>query len=107
MKNLAGLMKQAQQLQSRMEEAQKELEDLEVSGSAGGGLVTVTVTGKGALKRVKIDPSLATPDEVEILEDLVVAAANDARAKAEAAAAEKMQSLAGDLPLPPGLNLGI
>lgn len=107
MKNLAGLMKQAQELQSRMEDAQKELEELEVSGTAGGGLVTVTVTGKGALKRVKIDPSLATADEVEILEDLIVAAANDARTKAEAAAAEKMQALAGGLPLPPGLNLGI
>jgi DNA-binding YbaB/EbfC family protein len=100
-----GMMKQAKALQEKMQGLQSEIAALEATGAAGGGLVTVTVDGKGGLKRLKIDPSLVKPDEVEILEDLIVAAANDARGKAEGLAAEKMKALTSGLGLPPGLNL--
>lgn len=105
MKNIADIMKQAKALQSKMEGMQAELEALEVEGSAGGGMVRVAMTGKGVLKRVSIDPGLMKEGEREILEDLIVAAANDAKTKVEKLAAEKMQSLAGGLPLPPGFGL--
>jgi DNA-binding YbaB/EbfC family protein len=105
MRDFMGMMKQAAALQEKLKALQDEVAALEVSGSAGGGLVTVTVDGKGGLKSVRIDPSLAKPEEVEILEDLIVAAANDARGKAETMAAEKMKALTAGLPLPPGLNL--
>lgn len=105
MKNIADIMKQAKALQSKMEGMQAELDALEVEGAAGGGMVRVAMTGKGVLKRVAIDPALMKADEREILEDLIVAAANDAKNKAEKLAAEKMQSLAGGLPLPPGFGL--
>lgn len=105
MKNIADIMKQAKALQSKMEGMQAELDALEVEGAAGGGLVRVTMTGKGVLKGVSIDPALMKADECEILEDLIVAAANDAKGKVERLAAEKMQSLAGGLPLPPGFGL--
>ena len=105
MKNLAGLMKQAQQMQSKMEEMQSKLQTLEVEGVAGAGLVAVTLNGKGELRRVKIDPKLADPSDIEMLEDLIVAAYNDAKGKAERAAAEKMQEVTAGLPLPPGLKL--
>lgn len=105
MRDLMGLMKQAQQLQGRMQELQSEIEGLEVEGVAGAGLVRVQMSAKGALKALKIDPSLVKPDDVEILEDLILAAHNDARAKAEALVAEKMQALTGGLPLPPGFKL--
>jgi DNA-binding YbaB/EbfC family protein len=105
MADFLGMMKQAKELQEKMQGLQTEIAALEAMGSAGGGLVTVTVDGKGGLKRIKIDPSLAKPDEIEILEDLVIAAANDARSKAEAMAAEKMRALTAGLPLPPGLSL--
>lgn len=105
MKNIADIMKQAKALQSRMEGMQAELDALEVEGAAGGGMVRVAMSGKGVLKRVAIDPALMKADEREILEDLIVAAANDAKNKAEKLAAEKMQSLAGGLPLPPGFGL--
>jgi DNA-binding YbaB/EbfC family protein len=98
-------MKQAKVLQEKMQGLQAEIAALEATGIAGAGLVTVTVDGKGGLKAIKIDPSLAKPDEIEILEDLVVAAANDARGKAEALAAEKMKALTAGLPLPPGFSL--
>jgi DNA-binding YbaB/EbfC family protein len=101
-----GMMKQARALQARMAEIQSEIAALEVEGTAGGGLVRVVMSGKGEMKRLAIDPSLVKPDEREILEDLVVAAANDARGKAEAALAEKMRSAAGGLDLPPGLIPG-
>jgi DNA-binding YbaB/EbfC family protein len=104
-KNLTDIMKQAKALQSKMEGMQAELESLEVEGSSGGGLVRVSMTGKGALKSVAIDPSLLKVDEVEILEDLIVAAANDAKGKVERLAAEKMQGIAGGLPIPPGFGL--
>ena len=103
--DLMGMMKQAKELQGKMQGLQSEIAALEATGIAGAGLVTVTVDGKGGLKAIKIDPSLAKPDEIEILEDLVIAAANDARGKAEAMAAEKMKSLTAGLPLPPGFSL--
>ena len=105
MKNFAGMMKQAQELQTRMAEMQAEMERARVEGQSGGGLVVLTLNGKGELVGVKIDASLAKPEEVEILEDLIVAAHTDAKAKVEKLLQEKMQSLTGGLPLPPGLKL--
>ncbi len=105
MKNLMGMMKQAQELQGRMAELQAELAEMNVEGSSGGGMVHVTLNGKGEMKAIKIDPSLLKPDESEILEDLVTAAHNDAKAKSEALMQEKMQGLTGGLPLPPGMKL--
>jgi nucleoid-associated protein EbfC len=105
MKNFAGMMKQAQELQTRMAEMQAEMERARVEGQSGGGLVVLTLNGKGELVGVKIEPSLAKPEEVEILEDLIVAAHTDAKAKVERLLQEKMQSLTGGLPLPPGLKL--
>jgi DNA-binding YbaB/EbfC family protein len=104
-KNLTDMMKQAQALQSKMQDLQTELDSAEVEGTAGGGLVRVTMTGKGAVKAVSIAPDLMKEDEREILEDLIVAAASDAKGKAERLAAEKMQSLTGGLPIPPGFGL--
>jgi nucleoid-associated protein EbfC len=105
MPDFMGLMKQAAQLQSKMQEMQAELDQIEVEGAAGGGLVTVRLSGKGDMKGVTIDPSLFKPDEKEIVEDLIVAAHADARRKAEAVLQDKVQSLTGGLPLPPGLKL--
>jgi DNA-binding YbaB/EbfC family protein len=105
MADFMGLMKQAAQLQSKMQALQTELDTIEVEGTAGGGMVTVRLTAKGELKGVKIDESLYKPSEKEILEDLLVAAHADARRKAEAVMQEKMKGLTGGLPLPPGLNL--
>jgi DNA-binding YbaB/EbfC family protein len=103
MPDFLGMMKQAAQLQSKMQAMQEELGQVEVEGISGGGLVSVRMTAKLEVKAVKIDPSLMKPDEREIVEDLVVTACNDARRKAEAAVQEKMQSLTGGLGLPPGL----
>jgi DNA-binding YbaB/EbfC family protein len=105
MKNLGNMLKQAQELQSKMADIQARLSDVELAGSAGGGMVTVTLNGKGDMRRVKIDPALADPSEVEILEDLVVAAFNDAKAKVEAHVQEEMGKLTGGLNLPAGLKL--
>jgi DNA-binding YbaB/EbfC family protein len=105
MRDFLGMMKQAKELQERVQSVQAEIAAMEASGASGGGLVTVTVDGKGAVKAVKIDRSLVNPEEVGILEDLIVAAARDARGKAEAMAEAKMKELAAGLPLPPGLNL--
>jgi nucleoid-associated protein EbfC len=105
MKNFAGMMKQAQELQTRMAEMQAEMERARVEGQSGGGVVVLTLNGKGELVGVKIDASLAKPEEVEILEDLIVAAHTDAKAKVERLLQEKMQGLTGGLPLPPGLKL--
>lgn len=105
MKNLSDIMKQVQSMQSRMGDMQAKLEGMAVAGQAGGGLVKVTLTGKGTLKGVDIDASLLKPEEKEILEDLLVAAHSDAKAKVEAMAAEEMKSVTGGLPLPPGLKL--
>jgi DNA-binding YbaB/EbfC family protein len=105
MADFLGMMKQAAQLQSKMQELQADLDTIEVEGTAGGGLVTATMTAKGELKALRIDPSLMKPDEAEIVEDLVVAAHGDARRKAEAIMQEKMKGLTGGLSLPPGLKL--
>jgi nucleoid-associated protein EbfC len=107
MPDFLGMMKQAAQLQSKMQAMQDELGHVEVEGVAGGGLVSVRMTAKMEVKAVKIDPSLMKPEECEIVEDLVVTACNDARRKAEAAMQEKMQSLAGGLGLPPGMLGGL
>ena len=105
MADFLGMMKQAAQLQTKMQELQAELDRTEVEGSAGGGLVMVTLSAKGDLRAVKIDDSLIKPGEKEILEDLMVAAHADARRKAEATVQDRMQALTGGLPLPPGLKL--
>ena len=101
-----GMMKQAAQLQSKMQALQAELDTITVDGAAGGGMVTVTLTAKGDLKGVKIDQSMMKPGEAEIVEDLLIAAHADARKHAEAVLQEKMQAVTGGLPLPPGLGLG-
>jgi nucleoid-associated protein EbfC len=105
MKNIADIMKQVQSMQARMGDMQKKLESMSVAGQSGGGLVKVTMNGKGAVQSVSIDPSLMKEGEREILEDLLVAAHSDAKGKAEALAAEEMKALTGGLPLPPGLSL--
>jgi DNA-binding YbaB/EbfC family protein len=105
MTDFLGLMKQAADLKSKMEAMQAELDQIEVEGISGGGLVTVRLSGKGEMKGVKIDASLIKPAEKEIVEDLIVAAFADARRKAEALLAEKMKDVAGGLPLPPGMKL--
>jgi DNA-binding YbaB/EbfC family protein len=106
MADFMGLMKQAAQLQSKMQALQAELEQIEVEGTAGGGMVSVKLSAKGDLKGVKIDDSLLKASEKEILEDLLVAAHADARRKAEGVMQEKMKAVTGGLPLPPGMGLG-
>jgi DNA-binding YbaB/EbfC family protein len=105
MKNLGQLMKQAQAMQTKMAEMQEKLETIEVSGTAGAGMITVTLNGKGAMRSIKIDPSLAKAEEVEILEDLVTAAHNDAKGKLEQKVQEETAALMGGLQLPPGFKL--
>lgn len=105
MKDLMGMMKQVKDMQDRMQRLQDELGALEITGSSGGGLVSVTLTGKGDMKGVKIDPSLLKPDDAEIIEDLIVAATADAKGKVEARLQEKMSEVTGGLPLPPGMKL--
>ena len=105
MADFLGLMKQATQLQAKMQELQADLDTIEVEGTAGGGMVTVKLTAKGELKSTRIDDSLLKPEEKEVLEDLLVAAHADARRKADAVMQDKMKNLTGGLPLPPGLKL--
>lgn len=105
MKNIGQMMKQAQKLQAKMAELQEQLALAEVTGASGGGLVQITLNGKGEVRKVKIDPSLVDPNDVEVLEDLIVAAFNDAKAKVEALMAERMSELTGGLQLPPGMQL--
>ena len=105
MKNLSGLMKQAQQMQERMQEMQAKLEGMETDGEAGAGLVRVTLNGKGEMRRIKIDAKLADPAEMEMLEDLIVAAHAEAKRKIEEASAAEMQKLTGGLELPGGMKL--
>jgi DNA-binding YbaB/EbfC family protein len=105
MKNFAQMMTQAQELQGRMADMQAELERAMIEGRSGGGMVVVTLSGKGDMAHVKIDPSLLKPEDAEILEDLIVAAHNDAKIKVEEAMKETMKSLTGGLPIPPGLKL--
>src|SRR5260221_6443237 len=105
MKNLGDMMKQVQAMQSRMADIQAKLEHATVTGQSGGGLVKVTLNGKGLMTHVAVDPSLFKAEEKEIVEDLIVAAHNDAKTKAETMIADEMKSLTGGLPLPPGLKL--
>jgi DNA-binding YbaB/EbfC family protein len=105
MKNFSQMMKQAQELQGRVAEIQAEMERARCEGHAGGGMVVVTLNGKGEMAEVRIDPSLLEPEEAEILEDLLVAAHADAKLKVEDTMKEKMKSLTGGLPLPPGMKL--
>jgi DNA-binding YbaB/EbfC family protein len=105
MKDIMGMMKNLQGMQAKMQEFQDNLGNLLVEGRSGGGLVTVTLSGKGELKGLKIDPSLFREDDVEVLEDLIVAAHADAKFKAETEANAKMQEITAGLPLPPGMKL--
>ena len=105
MKNLGDMMKQVQAMQSKMADMQTKLEAATVTGQSGGGLVTVTLTGKGTMTALHVDTSLLKEDEKEILEDLIVAAHSDAKAKSEALMAEEMKSVTGGLALPPGMKL--
>ncbi len=105
MKNLGQMMRQAQEMQAKMAELQEQLAATEVTGVSGGGMVRVITNGKGEMRSVKIDPALVDTDEIGVLEDLIVAAVNDARSKAEAASAERMRELTGGLALPPGFKL--
>jgi DNA-binding YbaB/EbfC family protein len=105
MKNIAGLMKQAAQMQQKMEELQARLSELTLEGTAGAGMVTLTLNGKGEMKGVRIDPKLLDPNDAEMLQDLIVAAHADAKRKLEALATEEMQKMTGGLNLPPGMKL--
>ena len=105
MRDIMGMMGKVKEMQAKMEQMQAEIAALEVQGTSGGGLVTVTLDGKGNLKSLKVDPSLFKEDDVEILEDLIVAAHKDAKDKAEAEAAEKTKSLTAGLPIPPGFKM--
>ena len=105
MKNLGQLMKQAQEMQTKMAEMQQRLMDVEISGSAAAGMVTAVLNGKGEMRKVKIDPSLMIPDEAEVLEDLIVAAQNDARAKVDAFMQEETSKMMGGVELPPGFKM--
>ena len=105
MTNLGQMLKQAQQMQSKMQEMQDQLAELEVTGTSGGGMCQVTLNGKGEARNIKIDPALVAPDDAEVLEDLILTAINDAKAKADEKMREQMQELTGGLPLPPGFQL--
>ncbi len=105
MKDLMGMMKAAQEMKGRMEDMQRQIAELTVEGRSGGGLVTVTLTGKGEMRGLRIDPSLFRDDDVSVLEDLIIAAHNDAKQKAETEANARMQELTAGLPLPPGMKL--
>lgn len=105
MKNLGQMLKQAQEMQSRMQEMQEKLESVEITGSSGGDMVQVVLSGRGEMRRIKIDPSLINAAEAEVMEDLIVAAHQDAKGRLEARLAEEMSKLTGGLPLPPGFKL--
>ena len=105
MKDIMGMMKKVQEMQAKMAALQDELETIDVEGASGGGMVKVVRSAKGTVKSVTIDESLMKPEEKDILEDLLVAAINDARTKADQAAQERMSSLTAGLPIPPGLKL--
>ena len=105
MKNLSQMMKQAQEMQTRMADMQAKLEQVEMTGASGGGMIQVTLNGKGDLRKIKIDKSLLDPDEAEVLEDLILAAFNDGKARVERHMSEEMGKLTGGLKLPPGMKL--
>lgn len=105
MKNLGNMMKQAQEMQVKMTEMQESLDKVEITGASGGGMVEVTLTGKGEMRKLKIDPALVDKNEIEVLEDLIAAAHNDAKGKVEAHVAGEMSKVTGGLQLPPGMKL--
>ncbi len=105
MKNLGGLMKQAQQMQAKMQEMQAKLETMQITGESGAGMVRVTLSGKGEMKGIKLDPKLADPADMEMLEDLIIAAHRDAKNKIDAQTADEMQKVTGGMQLPPGMKL--
>ena len=105
MKDLMGLMKQAKEMQSKMQDAQAKVADIQVEGRSGGGMVTVQLMGGGNMKSLKIDPNLLSAEDAEIVEDLVVAAYQDAKVKLDEAQAETMKSAMGDIDLPPGMKM--
>jgi len=105
MRDIMGMMKQVQDMQAKMQQMQQELADMEIIGQSGAGMVTVTLNGKGEMRGIKIDPSLMKPEEAEIVEDLIIAAVQDAKTKSDQAGQDKMKDMAGGLPLPPGLKL--
>jgi len=107
MKNLGEMMKQVQEMQGKMQDMQAKLEEQTVTGVSGGGLVSIELNGKGAMKAISIDPSLLVADEKEIVEDLIMAAHGDARIKVEKMMAEQMKEVTGGMPLPPGFQLPI
>lgn len=105
MKNFGNILKQAQQMQAKMAEVQKQLESLEIKGNSGGGMVEVVLSGKGDLISIKVDPSIVDPKEVDVLEDLIVAAFNDAKKKVEDVSNAAMNKVTGGMGLPPGLGI--
>jgi DNA-binding YbaB/EbfC family protein len=105
MKNLGQMMKQAQEMQTRMQQMQDALAEVEVTGQSGAGMVHVTLNGKGEMKKLKLDKSVVDPEDVEVIEDLIVAAFNDAKLKVEQHVADETQKLMGGMKLPPGLKL--
>ncbi|MDB5394002.1 MAG: YbaB/EbfC family nucleoid-associated protein [Rhodospirillales bacterium] len=105
MKNIGQLMKQAQQMQTRMAEMQAKLAEIEMSGQSGGGMVSALMNGKGELKKITLDKAAVDPGDVEILEDLIIAAVADAKNKVEAYVASETQKMMGGLPMPPGMKL--
>ncbi|MEO1748028.1 MAG: YbaB/EbfC family nucleoid-associated protein [Pseudomonadota bacterium] len=105
MKDLMGLMSKAKEMQQKMADMQAEMETVTADGTAGGGMVTITLTGKGAMQGIKIDPSVFSEDDVEILEDLIIAAHGDAKSKIETIMQEKTAEMTAGLPLPPGMKL--
>ena len=105
MKSLNNLLKQAQEMQGKMAAMQEQMEQVTIQGSSGGGMVMATMNGKGELQKIKIDPKLADPTDVEMLEDLIVAACSDAKAKVEQHMSEEMAKLTSGMPLPGGFKL--
>ena len=105
MNNFNNMMKQAQELQNKMSEAQKKVEQLEAEGSSGGGLIKIIIDGKNLVKSLHIDDSLISSEEKEILEDLIVAAFNDAKEKIQKKISDEMSSITGGIKLPPGIKL--
>ncbi len=103
--NIGQMMRQVQDMQTKMAQMQERMNETEVTGQSGGGMVVVTINGNGDLKKIKIDPKLADPAEMEMLEDLIVAAFNDAKAKKDAAVATETEKMMGGLKLPPGMKL--
>ncbi len=103
--NIAGMMKQVQEMQGKMAAMQEGLSQIEMTGQSGGGMVVATMNGKGELKKIKIDPKLADPSDIEMLEDLIVAACSDAKTKTEAHVAGETEKMMGGIKLPPGVKL--